>query len=225
MKFKAAAVPQPPAPPLNCPRCFRSHSGPKLPALSMYSDPPSRIDERVLEPAHQPIPDLQIEADAMKTRAGDLDGHVPRADSARNPSRRRKSAHHSSRQLPRGGPPASSPLIGKASRKLLRSIRPNFTPYGGRRASSPRLSRKCLVLSLVSSLLQHPDRIFTSSLSLVVDQVGCSSPTICNLLGATTSCSRSLQGALASWRSGSFAALPRFRQPIRSTSALLGSPS
>jgi hypothetical protein len=73
----------------------------------MYSNPPSRIDGRVLEPAHQSIPDLQIEADAMKTRAADLDGHVPRAESARNPSRRRKSAHHSSRQLRQQGPPAS----------------------------------------------------------------------------------------------------------------------
>jgi hypothetical protein len=59
----------------------------------MYSDPPSRIDGRVLEPAYQSIPGaLQIEADAMKTRAGGLDGHVPRAESARNPSRSRASA-------------------------------------------------------------------------------------------------------------------------------------
>jgi hypothetical protein len=55
---------------INGTRCFRSRSGPNLPVLSIYSRPPSRIDRRVLEPAHQSIPDLQIEADAMKTRAG-----------------------------------------------------------------------------------------------------------------------------------------------------------
>jgi hypothetical protein len=92
---------------INGPRCFRSRSGPKLPILSMYSDPPSRIDGRVLEPAHQSIPDLQIEADAMKTRAVDLGGQQRFARSSRNPPRESTGAHHSSRQLPGQGPPAS----------------------------------------------------------------------------------------------------------------------
>jgi hypothetical protein len=91
---------------INGPRCFRSRSGPKLPVLSMYSDPPSRIDGRVLKPAHQSIPDLQIEADAMKTKAADLDGQQRFARSSRNPPRTCTGAH-SSRQLPGQGPPAS----------------------------------------------------------------------------------------------------------------------
>ena len=92
---------------INGPRCFRSRSGPKLPVLSIYSHPPSQIDGRVLEPAHQSIPDLQIEADAMKTKAADPDGQQRFARSSRNPSRTCTDTHHSSRQLPRQGPPAS----------------------------------------------------------------------------------------------------------------------
>jgi hypothetical protein len=124
---------------LNGPRCFRSRSGPTLPVLSRYSLPTSRIDGHVLEPAHQSIPDLQIEADAMKTKASAHDGHVPRAESARNPSRRRKSAHHSSRQLPRQGPPASwqgKPYLDKPP-LLIKNQRPEACARPSKASQAP----------------------------------------------------------------------------------------
>jgi hypothetical protein len=123
---------------INGPRCFRSRSGPKLPALSIYSPPPpSRIDGHEHDPAHHSIPGLQIEADAIKTKTAGVDGQQRFARSSRNPSRTCTGTHHSSRQLPRGRPPAS----WQGSRALLPlsvfNELPDY-PAGGGAGPSPK---------------------------------------------------------------------------------------
>jgi hypothetical protein len=125
----------------------RSRLGPKFPVLSMYSDPPSRIDGRVLEPAHQSIQDLQIEADAITIKAGGLDGHAPDAESAQKPPRRRKPAHRSSRKLPWKGPPAFRPLAGSRASRELAARRPPRTATGGCGGRHSDKSEQCHCLT------------------------------------------------------------------------------
>jgi hypothetical protein len=71
----------------------------------------------------------------------DHDGHVPRAKSARNPPRRRKSAHHSSRQPPRQGPPAS--WQGKLQNQSGNWHRKRLRPWRKPDPGPPGASSRC----------------------------------------------------------------------------------